>query len=379
MSDAELFGAQENSLCSLDDIVNPTDADDESQNPNCSKKKLKKRSSIVSSCSKNDKQQDPKSTPLRSKHLKKRDPASTPTSKRSKSPPIIAERPIVVDLTGDTPTQEWSTTGIACFNEYDIDRINTRQIKLMKRIEAMEENDESLEKKLERMERKYERMEEKLSNMEEEVEEMKQSRKKKKVEVRKMTKTNVKSCYLEMVDKGKQFDLKAGVHSGSNKGLVEQLKLDLYGLDTSLTEEEADTAIATYYNSVKYYQPKKNDESRNTAKLNGRKREKLNKRKKALEDGPFKDADRARALKVLIMDFMSSEEDEPDGSFSVRPLRWRSTMCDDMFERLDQKTKDKMSANSRRQTVSRKIGLISGRGMPRKLPDKTEWAVRKSQ
>ncbi|XP_066924632.1 uncharacterized protein [Clytia hemisphaerica] len=150
----------------------------------------------------------------------------------------------------------------------------------------------------------------------------------------------------------------------------------MVGLDTSLNDDEANAAISTYYNSVKYYASKRNDENRNAAKLNGRKTSKLNKRKEALARGPFKDSHKKKATTVMVMDFMSSEEDEPDGTFSVRPLRWRSVSCDTIFERLDEFTRDNMSANSKRQMVKRKVGLISGRGIPNELPKDTEWAVR---
>ncbi|XP_066930297.1 uncharacterized protein [Clytia hemisphaerica] len=219
------------------DIVNPTSHDDEDgvsmsqRQRNKIRNKKRKRSILLSGST----------TPLHKKQQKHKDPASTPTSKQCKSPPIIPEMPIVPRHTGDTETQSWSSQGIACFNDYDIDRMSTKQFKLILRMDTME-------KKYESLERKYEKMEEKFSNMKEDLvekmKEMEQSRKKKKVEVRKCTKANVKSCYITLKTKGKEFDFNASVLSGSNKDIVKELKSDMVGLDTSLNDDEANGEYA---------------------------------------------------------------------------------------------------------------------------------------
>ena len=81
--------------------------------------------------------------------------------------------------------------------------------------------------------------------------------------------------------------------------------------------------------------------------------------------------------KVIQIEMMSSENEEEDG-FSVRPLPWRSSKCDEIFEQLDQKLRSIKSARSKRQTLKRKIGEISRRPRPTGVKEDCLWALRKT-
>ena len=56
---------------------------------------------------------------------------------------------------------------------------------------------------------------------------------------------------------------------------------------------------------------------------------------------------------------MSSEDEEEDGTFSVRPLPWRTQIFDTIIEELDAKTKNTATKKSLLQTRKRKVGELS--------------------
>ena len=82
---------------------------------------------------------------------------------------------------------------------------------------------------------------------------------------------------------------------------------------------------------------------------------------------------KGKALAVLNIDFMSSE-DEREDDFEVRPLRWRSEACDKLFDELD-KTGDSLPPKARRQTSKRSMGPFSSRES-HKVSSPTKWAVK---
>ena len=74
--------------------------------------------------------------------------------------------------------------------------------------------------------------------------------------------------------------------------------------------------------------------------------------------------DREKWEKVLVLELMSSEDsgmDEDEEILAVRPLPWRSTRVDEMFDELDKKIQSGKSPQSRRQTKRRKVGNLSQR------------------
>ena len=71
---------------------------------------------------------------------------------------------------------------------------------------------------------------------------------------------------------------------------------------------------------------------------------------------------------------MSSEDDNED-SFEIRPIRWRSGICDEYFESLDRKAEKLMSKKAKRQTVKRNMGPFSTRSLPKDFPESLDWAI----
>ena len=118
-----------------------------------------------------------------------------------------------------------------------------------------------------------------------------------------------------------------------------------------------------YFNSLKNYRKRKaaNPKLLQDMALKERKKNKVKRRMKALEDlDAYSEGVKERMKKVITLDYMSSE-DELDESFEVRPLRWRSQKCDSLFEELDRKYKERQSKKSINQTVKRTIGPFSDR------------------
>lgn len=89
-----------------------------------------------------------------------------------------------------------------------------------------------------------------------------------------------------------------------------------------------------------------------------------------------------RSLKVLILDFMSSEEtgsDSGSGSettkiFLTRPILWRSPDANNLMDSLDRKILRRRSERAKEMCRSRKIGQPSSRPMP-PCQSATAWAV----
>ena len=74
--------------------------------------------------------------------------------------------------------------------------------------------------------------------------------------------------------------------------------------------------------------------------------------------------DREKWEKVLTLEVMSSEDsgmEEDEEILVVRPLPWRSTRVDEMFDELDKKILSGKSPRSRRQMKRRKVGNSSKR------------------
>ena len=66
---------------------------------------------------------------------------------------------------------------------------------------------------------------------------------------------------------------------------------------------------------------------------------------------------------------MSSEDEEEDGTFSVRPLPWRTQIFDTIIKELDAKTKNTATKKSLLQTRKRKVGELSRRPKPTEIDD----------
>lgn len=86
---------------------------------------------------------------------------------------------------------------------------------------------------------------------------------------------------------------------------------------------------------------------------------------------------KVRWRKVLTKEFMSSEESGTetleDGSernvLYIRPLPWRSAQVTSGLHRLDEKVKKRKTKHASQQTLTRKIGDISGRAKPDGFPN----------
>ena len=90
----------------------------------------------------------------------------------------------------------------------------------------------------------------------------------------------------------------------------------------------------------------------------------------------FSDADRIKWKKVLVTNFMSSDESgEDDGQpvFIVKKLPWSSERVSNFFERLDAARSSHKTEQASRQTKPRiSKGLLSSRPATRGFP---AWAV----
>ena len=69
---------------------------------------------------------------------------------------------------------------------------------------------------------------------------------------------------------------------------------------------------------------------------------------------------RSKWLKVMYIDFMSSEESEGE-SLVVHPIAWQSQYVARMFNKVDQYSKSRKSSQSQRQTKTRVNGSKSTR------------------
>ena len=90
----------------------------------------------------------------------------------------------------------------------------------------------------------------------------------------------------------------------------------------------------------------------------------------------FSDADRAKWKKVLVTEFMSSDESgEEDGQpvYIVKKLPWRSERVSNFFERLDIARSSRKTEQANRQTKTRiSKNLVSTRPAPHGFPS---WAL----
>ena len=66
----------------------------------------------------------------------------------------------------------------------------------------------------------------------------------------------------------------------------------------------------------------------------------------------------------LVPCLMSSEDSDDDGTFSVRPLPWRSSRASEIYHSLDEKCEKRKSTRSRRMTFTRGKGMPSDRQKP---------------
>ena len=84
---------------------------------------------------------------------------------------------------------------------------------------------------------------------------------------------------------------------------------------------------------------------------------------------------KAKWMRVMRNDIMSSEDSDDEDVNTVRPLPWRSAYVDKMFNRIDVFCDGSKSAQARRQMKQRIVGEPSDRSEPEGLPD---WAVKKT-
>ena len=86
--------------------------------------------------------------------------------------------------------------------------------------------------------------------------------------------------------------------------------------------------------------------------------------------------DRDMWRKVMTLDIMSSEdstEDDGDEVLMVRPLPWRSSRVEEMFQEIDKMNLEGKTPQSRRQMKRRVLGEMSRR--PRSCnTDLPQWA-----
>lgn len=90
----------------------------------------------------------------------------------------------------------------------------------------------------------------------------------------------------------------------------------------------------------------------------------------------YSDADRAKWKKVLVTEFMSSDESgDEDGHpvFIVKKMPWRSERVSNFFERLDVARSSRKTEQANRQTKPRvSKDLVSTRPAPNGFPS---WAL----
>ena len=90
----------------------------------------------------------------------------------------------------------------------------------------------------------------------------------------------------------------------------------------------------------------------------------------------FSEADRLKWKKILVTEFMSSDEsgeEDERAVFIVKKLPWRSERVSSFFQRLDTARTSRKTEQASRQTKPRVYkDLISSRPAPRGFPT---WAV----
>ena len=91
--------------------------------------------------------------------------------------------------------------------------------------------------------------------------------------------------------------------------------------------------------------------------------------------------EKERSMKILMLEFMSSEEtgsDSGSGSdttkiFLTRPLQWRSQAANSVMESLDRKIVRRRSERAKEMCRTRRVGQPSSRPMPGS--NTSPWAV----
>ena len=94
-----------------------------------------------------------------------------------------------------------------------------------------------------------------------------------------------------------------------------------------------------------------------------------------LKTSTLPDAQREAIMKLMIRDFMSSEEsgeEMVDGErravIKVKPQPWRASRVDRMFKQLDSKGEKRKSKQSKQQTLPRVVGCRSSQPQPIGFP-----------
>ena len=76
------------------------------------------------------------------------------------------------------------------------------------------------------------------------------------------------------------------------------------------------------------------------------------------------ETEKQRIRASLLPCLMSSEDSEEDGTFTVRPLPWRSSRAVQIYHSLDEKHERRQSARSKLMTFHRREGMPSDREKP---------------
>ena len=92
--------------------------------------------------------------------------------------------------------------------------------------------------------------------------------------------------------------------------------------------------------------------------------QKLQERTSAFKKRRYQPKDNEKWSKVLVSEFMSSEESGEENDIIVKPLPWRASRVDSFFCSLDEETKNGKLSQSIRQMKSRILGDLSSRPQP---------------
>ena len=92
-----------------------------------------------------------------------------------------------------------------------------------------------------------------------------------------------------------------------------------------------------------------------------------------LKNTRLSEEQKAKWLKVMQNEYMSSEESGDDDTIVVHPIGWRSEYVNKMFQRIDAYCSSKKSSQARRQTKKRVTGSISSR--PKPAVSTITWAI----
>ena len=93
--------------------------------------------------------------------------------------------------------------------------------------------------------------------------------------------------------------------------------------------------------------------------------QKLSSRKVTLQKtGAVSARDKPKLLEAFVPELMSSEDSEDDGTFTIRPLSWRSSRVSELFFGLDDKYDKKRTRKSKVMMFKRMEGSLSDRPKP---------------